>query len=80
MGAMAQEAERGGAAGLRINGPADAAAACQMTGLPSSRHLRAIRGGRARRPSPVTRRADYFMPAMILSSDSLDGRSLDVGT
>ncbi len=34
MGAMAQEAERGGAAGLRINGPADVAAARQLTRLP----------------------------------------------
>ena len=34
MGAMAREAERGGAVGLRVDGPADIAAARQMTRLP----------------------------------------------
>ena len=34
MGAMAREAERGGAAGLRINGPDDIAAAKRLTNLP----------------------------------------------
>ena len=34
MGAMAHEAERGGACGLRIDGPADVAAARQTTQLP----------------------------------------------